>query len=187
MSELKIRTAAPADLEAVRTIYAGHVLTGLASFEETPPDLAEIEARHAAITNRNLPYLVGERSGLILGFAYASPYRSRSAYRFTLEDSIYVEPRAAGQGVGSRLLAAVVAAAEERGYRRMLAVIGDSANAGSIALHARAGFLPAGVLPAVGFKHGRWVDSVLMQRPLGGGDRTPPLDMRSPEKGEPHR
>lgn len=175
MSEPLVRAAAAADLEAVRAIYAGHVLTGLASFEETPPDLAEISARHAAVAARGLPYLVAERDGAVLGFAYAAPYRDRSAYRYTLEDSVYVAPGETGRGVGSRLLAAVIAAAEARGYRRMLAVIGDSGNAGSIALHARAGFAPAGVLRAVGFKHGRWVDSVLMQRPLGEGDGTPPL------------
>lgn len=169
-----IRPAAEADVAAVTAIYAHHVLHGLATFEEVPPDAAEIAARRQAIVARGQPYLVAEEAGRILGYAYAAPYRPRSAYRFTLEDSIYLDPAAVRRGVGSALLAALLAAGEAAGARQMLAVIGDSGNAASIALHARAGFAHAGTLRAVGFKLGRWVDTVLMQRPLGPGGGTLP-------------
>ena len=169
-----IRASAEADVPAIQAIYAHHVLTGLASFEEVPPDPAEIARRRAEITGRGLPHLVAELEGRVAGYAYAGPYRARVAYRFTVEDSVYVAPEATGRGLGSLLLAALIRDCEAWGARQMVAVIGDSGNLGSIRLHARAGFREAGTLKSVGFKLGRWVDSVLMQRPLGPGDGTLP-------------
>jgi phosphinothricin acetyltransferase len=165
-----VRSAADADLPAVQAIYAHHVLHGSASFETVPPDLAEMARRHADITGRGMPYLVAEVGGEILGYAYAGPYRPRAAYRFTLEDSVYVAEGAAGRGVGRLLLDRLIADATALGYRQMLAVIGDSGNLGSIVLHQRAGFTHLGTLQSVGFKFGRWLDVVLMQRALGAGD-----------------
>lgn len=169
-----VRASADADLDAIQAIYAHHVLHGIASFEEEPPSAAELAERRAAVLARGLPHLVAEGPEGVLGYAYAGPYRTRSAYRFTVEDSVYVAPGMAGRGIGRALLARVIAACEAAGCRRMVAVIGDSGNRGSIALHEALGFTHAGVLPSVGFKHGRWVDSVLMQRPLGPGDETLP-------------
>jgi L-amino acid N-acyltransferase YncA len=169
-----IRPAAAADIPAIAAIYAHHVLHGSATFEEVPPDEAEMARRHAAVTGRGLPYVVAEEAGRVVGYAYAAPYRERSAYRFTLEDSIYLDPAAIRRGIGRALLERVVADSTAWGARQMLAVIGDSGNAGSIALHRRLGFTPAGNLTSVGFKLGRWVDSVFMQRALGAGDSTIP-------------
>jgi phosphinothricin acetyltransferase len=149
------------------------VLHGIASFEEEPPEQDEMQRRMNDISGRGLPYLVAEDrpgSGAILGFAYAAPYRARPAYRYTLEDSVYVLPGNGGRGIGSALLGVLIEICEGLGYRQMVAVIGDSDNAGSIRLHARHGFRDCGTLASVGFKHGRWVDSVFMQRPLGPGD-----------------
>ncbi len=169
-----IRDATADDLAAIQAIYAHHVGHGLASFEEVPPDVAEIARRHGAAHSNGLPYLVADKGGAILGFAYASPFRSRSAYRYTVEDSVYVGPDALGAGIGSALLAALIERCAERGFRQMVAVIGDSANEASIGLHAKHGFVRVGLFPSVGFKFGRWVDTVRMQRPLGDGDTTPP-------------
>ena len=169
-----IRASTEADVPAIQAIYAHHVLTGLASFEEVPPDPAEIARRRAEVTGRGLPHLVAEVEGRVAGYAYAGPYRARVAYRFTVEDSVYVAPEATGRGLGSLLLAALIRDCEAWGARQMVAVIGDSGNLGSVRLHARAGFREAGTLRAVGFKLGRWVDSVLMQRPLGQGEETLP-------------
>lgn len=169
-----VRNATIADLEAVQAIYAYHVRHGLASFEEIPPDLAEMERRFRDITDRGLPYLVAELDGAARGYAYAGRYRTRPAYRYTLEDTVYVGPAYQGRGLGSALLAELVARCEGLGYRRMVAVIGDSANHASIRLHERLGFRTCGVIPSVGFKFGRWVDSVLMERPLGPGDTSLP-------------
>lgn len=169
-----VRPSAEADLAAIRRIYAHHVLHGLGSFEEEPPDLAEMTGRRAGIVARGLPYLVAEADGAVLGYAYAAPYRARIAYRFTVEDSVYVAPEATGRGLGRLLLAALVGDCEAWGARQMVAVVGDSGNLGSIRLHARAGFREAGTLRAVGLKFGRWVDTVLMQRPLGPGEATLP-------------
>jgi phosphinothricin acetyltransferase len=169
-----VRPARAADLPALQAIYAHHVMHGLASFEEVPPALEEITRRHAEVTERGLPWLVAEVGGSVAGYGYCAPYRARSAYRYTLEDSIYVRPDAQGKGVGGALLREVLAACEGLGYRQVIAVIGDSANAASINLHASVGFVRCGMLRSTGFKFGRWVDSVLMQRPLGRGDASLP-------------
>ncbi len=166
-------------MPAIQSIYAGHVLNGLASFEEVPPDMAEMARRHGAITARGLPYIVGEIAGTICGYAYASPFRDRSAYRYTVEDSVYVAPDFHRRGAGRALLGAVIEGCAELGYRQMIAVIGDSGNTGSIGLHAALGFAHIGIMPPVGFKHGRWVDTVRMQRALGPGASTPPDDFES--------
>ncbi|NYZ17340.1 N-acetyltransferase [Azospirillum sp. RWY-5-1] len=169
-----IRISTPDDLPAIQAIYAHHVLHGIASFEEVPPDTAELGRRRADVLARGLPHLVAVRDGAVIGFAYAGPYRTRPAYRHTVEDSVYVAQGLAGGGVGRALLERVVALCEVAGCRQMVAVIGDSGNAGSIRLHEALGFTRVGLLPSVGFKLGRWVDSVLMQRALGPGDTTPP-------------
>lgn len=168
-SGVVVRNALPADLPLVQRIYAHHVLHGLASFEEDPPDLDEMTRRYEAVLKAGLPYLAAELNGHVRGYAYAAPYRARPAYRFTLEDSIYVEDAARGRGIGRGLLTELVARCAALGYRQMLAVIGDSGNAGSIGLHAALGFRRAGTLDAVGFKFGRWVDTVVMQFELGAG------------------
>jgi L-amino acid N-acyltransferase YncA len=169
-----VRPAAPQDLPAIQFIYAHHVLNGLASFEEEAPPLEEMRRRFEEITSRGLPYLVAEEGGEILGYGYCSLYRTRSAYRYTLEDSIYVKHGKQGKGIGKAVLAELIARCTALGYRQIIAVIGDSANAGSIAVHASLGFVRAGNLRSTGYKFGRWVDSVLMQLPLGTGDGTKP-------------
>ncbi len=167
---LILADAGPAHTAQIQAIYAHWVLHGLASFEEAPPDSVEMGRRRLAIQDLGLPYLVAEENGAVLGFAYAGPYRPRSGYRFTVEDSVYVAPWTHGKGIGRRLLGEVIARAESAGQRQMLAVIGDSGNASSIGLHEALGFRRAGVFQSVGFKFGRWVDTVLMQRALGPGD-----------------
>src|SRR5262249_38130558 len=154
--------------------YAHAVRFGTASFEIEPPDEAEMTRRQRALIDNGYPYLVAESGGTVLGYAYAGPYRARPAYRFSVENSIYVAPEAHRGGVGRLLLDRLIAEAETRGYRQMIAVIGDSAQAASIGLHRAAGFRMIGNIEAVGFKHGRWLDSVLMQRALGPGDSTMP-------------
>ena len=171
---MELRPAAQGDLAAIHAIYAHHVLRGLATFEEVPPDVEEMRSRLLDVTSRGLPYLVALERGEVLGYGYCAPYRARSAYRYALEDSIYIKDGYLGKGIGTRLLAELLRICEGLGYRQVVAVIGDSANAGSIALHARLGFLRVGTLRSTGFKFGRWVDSVLMQRPLGAGDGAPP-------------
>jgi L-amino acid N-acyltransferase YncA len=174
MNALLIRPSAEPDVPAVTAIYAEAVLHGSATFELEPPDEAEMARRRDDVLSKNLPWLVAERGGRILGYAYAAPFRPRPAYRFCLEDSIYLDPACHGQGVGRLLLAELLAQCEERGARQMLAVIGDSANAASIGVHRACGFDDAGILHAAGWKFGRWVDVVLMQRSLGEGRSTPP-------------
>jgi L-amino acid N-acyltransferase YncA len=169
-----VRSARIADLGAVQAIYAHYVRHGLASFEEVPPDLTEITRRYREVIDQGLPYLVADLGGEVRGYAYAGRYRTRSAYRYSLEDTVYVAPGYERRGLGSALLGALIADCEALGYRRMVAVIGDSANLGSIRLHERLGFRRCGVLPSVGFKFGRWVDTVLMDLPLGPGDSCPP-------------
>ncbi len=173
-AEVQVRDAAQGDIAAIQSIYAHHVRHGLASFEEVPPDAAEMRRRYGDITGRGLPYLVAGEGQSVLAFGYCAPYRARSAYRYALEDSVYVKEGQLGKGIGNRLLAELILRSERLGYRQVIAVIGDSANAYSIALHARHGFVRVGTLRSTGYKFGRWVDSVLMQRPLGSGDGTPP-------------
>ncbi len=171
---LAVRDATPADLPGITALYAHHVRTGLASFETEPPDLAEMAARFEAVRGKGFPWLACEIDGRLAGFAYASHYRLRPAYRFTLEDSVYVHPELAGRGAGRALLGRLIERCEAIGCRQLVAVIGDSGNAASIGLHSALGFRIAGTLASIGFKHGRWVDSVLMQRPIGAGDSTAP-------------
>jgi len=161
-------------MPAIHEIYAHHVLHGLASFEEVPPAREEMRRRFDDVVSRGQPYLAADFGGVLVGYGYCAPYRSRSAYRYSLEDSVYVRHGSEGRGVGSALLGALIAGCEELGHRSLIAVIGDSANAASINLHASFGFVRVGTLRSAGFKFGRWVDSVLMQRPLGPGDATPP-------------
>ena len=169
-----IRPATAADAPALAAIYGHHCLHGFGTFEEVPPTAGEMAARLAAVAGRGLPYLVAEVDGAVAGFAYAGPFRPRAAYRYTVEDSVYIAPDRQGQGVGKALLAEVIAACEALGLRQMVAVIGDSANAGSIGLHRSLGFAHQGVGRSFGYKFGRWVDIVWMQRPLNGGAASEP-------------
>ena len=169
-----IRDSASSDVDAIHEIYAHHVLKGLASFEEVPPDAAEIAKRREGVFALGLPYLVAEVDGKVVGYAYATLYRTRTAYRHTLENSVYVRDGFAGRGIGSALLDVLIERCSHGPWRQMIAVIGDSENNASIALHRKAGFREIGTLEAVGFKFGRWVDSVLMQRALGRGSQTLP-------------
>lgn len=175
-SRIAIRAAEERDLESIREIYAHHVLHGLASFETVPPSLDELTARRAAVLDLGLPFLVAEIDATVVGYCYATCYRPRPAYRYTVEDSVYVAPGMAGRGIGSRLLAALIDHCEMGSWRQMVAVIGNSDNRGSIALHARLGFEPVGTFRAIGFKFGGWLDTVLMQRALGDGADTRPDD-----------
>jgi len=161
---------------AFQEIYAHHVLHGLASFEEEPPSVTELERRFDDVRSRGLPWLAADFGGTVIGYGYCAPYRARSAYRFSLEDSVYVRHGSEGRGVGSVILEELIRRVTGVGYRQLIAVIGDSAHAPSINLHARFGFLRVGTLRSVGFKFGRWVDTVIMQRPLGPGDGTPPIE-----------
>lgn len=167
---VRIRDASPGDIPAIQAIYAHHVLRGLASFEEVPPSVDEIRTRFEAVRAGGKPYIVAELDGVVAGYGYASAYRARHAYRFTLENSIYIDERQRGRGVGTALLEALIARCRAGPWRQMVAVIGDSANAASIGVHRKAGFREVGVLHRVGFKHGRWVDSVLMQLELSADD-----------------
>ncbi len=170
-----VREARPADLEAITAIYAHHVLYGLASFEEVPPEVAEMESRYRALVDRGMPYLVAEDGSQgVQGYAYAGPYRTRPGYRYSVENSVYVATAAAGRGLGGALLDELIRRCTALGYRQMVAVIGDSDNRPSIHLHESHGFQHTGTLTAIGFKFGRWVDSVIMQRALGPGDSTLP-------------
>lgn len=174
MFQPTLRPASPTDLAAITAIYRPAVLSGTASFELEPPTEDEMLRRYRAVTEDGNPYVVAELDGRIVGYAYASAYRARPGYRFTVENSVYVAPDAQGKGVGRALLAEVIAAATAKGYRLMVAVIGDSANFASIALHRRAGFRFCGTIHSVGYKLGRWLDSVIMELPLGEGDRSAP-------------
>ncbi|WP_116131643.1 GNAT family N-acetyltransferase [Tropicimonas sp. IMCC34043] len=176
MSDLIVRAAEPADMAAIHRIYTHEVLHGIATFEEVPPDLSEMTRRWQAVCDAGLPWLVAERAGAVVGYAYAGRYHARSAYRFTLEDSVYIAPEARGAGVGKALLRRLIALCGSGGARQMLAIIGNSGNAGSVGLHRSLGFADVGVLRSVGFKHGRWIDVVVMQLALGAGDATLPSD-----------
>lgn len=171
---IHVRDARAADMAAVQAIYAHHVRHGFGTFEEEAPSLDDMSARHAAVVAAGLPWLVAQVDGSIAGYAYAGPFRARAAYRFTVEDSIYIGEDFARRGVGRALLSALIARCEAGPWRQMLAVIGDSFNDGSVGLHRALGFSHLGTMKAVGFKHGRWVDVVMMQRPLGDGGATPP-------------
>jgi L-amino acid N-acyltransferase YncA len=174
MPDLLIRPVQVRDGAAITRIYADAVRHGTASFELEPPDEAEMARRQDGLLGGGYPFLVAEISGAVVGYAYAGPYRARPAYDWTIEDSVYIAPQAQRQGIGRALLSRLIAEAEARGFRQMIAVIGDSAQTASIALHAAAGFHRIGTLAAVGFKFDRWLDSVLMQRPLGAGATTAP-------------
>ena len=176
MSSPEIRPATEADLPAITRIYEHAVLHGTATFELTPPDLAEMTRRFRSLMDGGFPYFVGVLDGRVGGYAYAGPYRPRPAYRFTVENSIYLDPAIHRRGVGLVLLRRLIEECEARGYRQMVAVIGDSANAGSIGVHTRCGFAMIGTHPDVGLKFGRWLDTVMMQLPLGEGATTVPLD-----------
>lgn len=171
-----IRPSRDEDVDAIAAIYAHHVLHGTGTFETTPPGRDEMAARRADVLAKGLPYLVAEDAGRVLGFAYCQWFKPRPAYRFSAEDSIYLHPDAAGRGLGRRLLDELCAQATRRGIRKLIAVIGDSANAGSIGVHRAAGFAPAGAITACGWKFDRWLDIVLMEKSLGEGDRTAPPD-----------
>ena len=173
-ASLLIRPSTDLDIAAIQAIYAENVLHGTGTFETEVPDAAEIARRRVEVLGRQLPYLVAEREGAVLGYAYANYFRPRMAYRFCLEDSVYLHPDAKGQGIGKLLLAELIARCEAAGARQMLAVIGDAENKGSIGLHASLGFAHTGVLKSSGWKFGRWLDVVLMQRQLGQGDTTGP-------------
>jgi L-amino acid N-acyltransferase YncA len=170
-----IRAAASADIAAVTAIYAHAVRYGTATFEIEAPGEAEMADRFRSLVDGGFPYLVAEVDGVVRGYAYAGPYRTRVAYRYTLEDSIYFAPDFHGRGIGRALIERLLADAAARGFRQMIAVIGDSRQTASIALHRTAGFHMVGTFEAVGFKFGRWLDTVLMQRPLGPGASAAPL------------
>ena len=165
-SEIQIRAAKDSDVAAITEIYAHHVLHGTGSFEIDAPDAAEMARRRLDVAGRGLPYLVAESGNTIIGYAYATLYRTRVAYRFTLEDSVYVHRDHMGRGVGAALLARLIPACKEWGCRQLVAVIGDSENASSVRVHEKLGFQHSGVLRGVGFKFDRWIDTVLMQLPL---------------------
>ncbi len=169
-----IRPAMPEDLPAITAIYDHHVRTGLASFEEVPPDVKEMTRRYGDLVAQGFPYVAAEQDGAVIGYAYAGPYRTRSAYRFTVEDTVYVKAGLGGRGIGRQLLDVVIDRTTAMGLRQMIAVIGDSDNGGSIGVHRACGFRMTGTLEAVGFKFGRWVDGVIMQRALGPGATTAP-------------
>jgi L-amino acid N-acyltransferase YncA len=174
MPDMSVRPAAPRDIAAIARIYDHAVRHGTASFEIEPPDQAEMTRRQQQLLAGGFPYLVATLEETVVGYAYAGPYRARPAYRWSLEDSIYVDPGQQGRGIGRTLLTQLLVDAEARGFRQMIAVIGDSANAPSIELHRALGFRMVGTFDNVGFKFGRWLDSVLMQRPLGKGAEAPP-------------
>lgn len=173
---LAIRAATAADIPAITAIYDHAVRQGTASFELDPPDAAEMARRRQALVEAGFPYLVAEAEGAVAGYAYAGPYRPRPAYRWSVEDSVYVAPSMHRRGIGTALLARLVGEAEQRGYRQMIAVIGDSDQAASIGVHKACGFEPAGNLKNIGFKFGRWLDTPLMQLSLGPGAGTLPAD-----------
>lgn len=176
--DCSVRPATPADIVAITRIYAHAVEHGTSSFDLIPPDETEMARRMGDLVGGNFPYLVAEIDGALAGYAYAGPYRSRPAYRWTVEDSIYVAPDAQRCGMGRALLQRLIEETTARGFRQMIAVIGDSAQAASIALHRALGFRLIGTHEAVGFKHGRWLDTVEMQRALGAGSAESPKDIR---------
>lgn len=175
-SGVYIREATVHDLIQVREIYAHHVLSSTATFEEEPPTLQEMEQRFRSVREKGLPWLVAEHEGRVVGYCYASSYRPRPAYRYTIEDSVYVADGQSGKGIGHDLLSALIAHCERGPWRQMIAVIGGTQNQGSVALHRKLGFAHVGTQPATGYKFGRWIDVVFMQRALVSGGNTPPDD-----------
>ncbi|MGZ5270525.1 MAG: N-acetyltransferase family protein [Ramlibacter sp.] len=169
-----IRPSTDADLPAITAIYAHHVLHGTGTFETTPPTESEMAGRRADVLAKGLPWLVIEQEGQVLGYAYCQWFKPRPAYRYSAEDSIYLHPDAAGRGLGRQLLTALLAQAEAVGVRKLIAVIGDSANAGSVGVHRALGFQPVGTIASCGWKFGRWLDIVLMDKVIGAGDATAP-------------
>jgi L-amino acid N-acyltransferase YncA len=178
MTSPTLRPAVAADIPGISAIYGPAVLNGTASFELEPPDEAEMLRRFKAITEAGCPYFVAEIDGRVGGYAYANAYRTRPAYRYTVENSIYIAPDMQGKGLGQELLRALVDTCTGQGFRLMVAIIGDSAQHASIRLHRRMGFTFCGTIHSVGFKHGRWLDSVVMELPLGAGDTAPPGDIK---------
>jgi L-amino acid N-acyltransferase YncA len=176
MSSITCRDSRDDDVPAIAAIYAHYVRHGLASFELEAPPQQELARRRGEIVAKGFPYLVAEAAGAVIGYSYASAYRPRPGYRFSVEDSVYVHPDWAGKGAGRLLLAELIKRCADLGYRQMVAVIGDSANLPSIKLHEAFGFAHAGLLKSIGWKHGRWVDSVTMQLALGEGDTKPPRE-----------
>ncbi|MFL9919803.1 GNAT family N-acetyltransferase [Paraburkholderia fungorum] len=177
-----VRDATETDLPAIQAIYAHHVLTGVASFEEIPPSVDELRTRLASVRSHGLPYMVAEIDGEVAGYCYATPYRPRAAYRNTIEDSIYIGDAYRGRGLGRVLLQALIERCETGPWRQMVAVIADGGSGGSLSLHTQLGFELTGTLKAVGFKHGRWLDTTLMQRSLGAGDSSVPDDVAQQER-----
>ena len=182
-ANLHIRAAAPADVPALARIYACEMRHGTASYEYEPPDRGEFARRFQALRDAGYPYLVAELDGRVAGFAYASAYRTREGYRWTVEDSVYVDAACRGRGLGGSLLGALIGRCEALGYRRMVAVIGDAGNTASIALHERAGFHVVARFPGLGFKHGQWLENVQMLRRLGPDDDAPPASPPLPDAG----
>jgi phosphinothricin acetyltransferase len=176
MTSPEIRAAVAADLPAITEIYDHAVRYGTATFELIPPDLTEMTRRFEILMDGGFPYLVATLEGRVVGYAYAGAYRPRPAYRFTVENSVYLKPAIHRRGIGLQLLQRLITESEQSGYRQMIAVVGDSANAGSIGVHTKCGFQMIGTHPNVGFKFGRWLDTVMMQRALGDGGSTLPAD-----------
>jgi L-amino acid N-acyltransferase YncA len=176
MSQLEIRAAAVADLPSITDIYAHEVRFGTATFELIPPDLAEMTRRFHALVEGGFPYLVAVLDGRVIGYAYASAFRPRPAYRFTVENSVYLRPAIHRRGIGQQLLQRLIGECSALGFRQMIAVIGDSANAASVGVHSRCGFEMIGTHPNVGLKFGRWLDTVMMQLPLGEGAASVPAN-----------
>jgi L-amino acid N-acyltransferase YncA len=174
MTEISIRDVRDGDVVAITRIYADAVAHGTASFELKPPDETAMARRQRVLLANGYPYLAAEIAGTVAGYAYAGPYRDRPAYNWCVEDSVYVTPEFHGRGIGRALLDRLIAESQARGFRQMIAVIGDTANVASVAVHAAAGFRLIGTFQSVGFKHGQWLDTVLMQRALGAGDSAPP-------------
>ena len=177
MAELRVRLSRDEDVAAIAAIYGHHVLHGVASFEEVPPSTEEMARRRRTLIDGGFPYLVAECGERVVGYCYAGPYRGRVGYRFTVEDSMYIHPDEVGRGVGRALLREVIDRVTEQGYRQMIAVIGGSETLPSIRLHAALGFRQIGMFTGIGFKCGRWVDSVYMQRPLGPGETSLPQEI----------
>ncbi|MEH0835360.1 N-acetyltransferase family protein [Pectobacterium cacticida] len=171
---MKIITVSPEHIPDIQKIYAWHIVNGIATFETIPPTIEQMKERMAKFQDSGTPWLVAEIDGVVAGYCFLALYHTRYAYRFTLEDSIYIHPQQLGKGIGKALLTEAIQQAEEAGFRQLVAVIGNSENLGSIALHRSLGFELTGTLKSVGFKHGRWVDTVIMQKTIGDGDMTLP-------------